>query len=316
MSARFRSVVAPALQYHGEGTSKEQSSIRLPKALNKAGRSRFQICMSIRCILPFLLLGVISYWNKAPTPFDDGGHQTVVGSAPLVSETTIPAVLGEVSPISLDSSKSMDNQKVSDSPMSTESQKLTTGKIGRTPKNTTGWLPESFTAGLEDNLLLIPESSKMTAEKMWRDLLREGGNLGGHVVAMEVGMFRAKQCLTAARAGFEVHCVEPSPDNFANIQYTVSKKDREIQNRVHLYNAAAGDVSGTNVFFHAGGGTGDSVRPFADEKNTGNDRAIKSESNLVKVPSLRLDDIVANTTDGVFALKVDTQGFEPNVFAG
>jgi FkbM family methyltransferase len=155
----------------------------------------------------------------------------------------------------------------------------------------------------------------MSAEKMWRDLLREGSNLGGHAVAMEVGMYRANQCLAAARAGFEVHCVEPSPNSFAHIQYTVSKKEQKLQNRVHLYNAAAGDVSGTNVFFEAGGGTGDSVRPFSGN-DTEFDSSIKNKSNLVKVPSLRLDDIVANTTDGVFALKVDTQGFEPNVFDG
>lgn len=157
------------------------------------------------------------------------------------------------------------------------------------------------------------------ADLVWENLLEEGQKLSQPgMMVLEVGMHTATQCLQAAEAGFEAHCVEPSPASFERIQRGVDRRGSpETRARVHLYNRAAGAESGISLDFRSSGSTGDHVgtadmwtmtKPKPDE-HTDNQK-----QHMVQVESLALDEIIPE--DGAYLLKVDTQGFEPAVFAG
>jgi FkbM family methyltransferase len=143
-------------------------------------------------------------------------------------------------------------------------------------------------------------------------------------VAVEVGMHRAIQCLQAATAGFQAHCVEPSPVSFRRVRTRVSEASEAVQNRVHLYKAAAGPDSNTKVEFTGAGGTGDHVGDFdmwnMKAGKPDDEQLAKKQGGTVEVSTISLDDIIANKLkngeEKAFVLKVDTQGFEPAVLSG
>ena len=160
---------------------------------------------------------------------------------------------------------------------------------------------------------------KINAEAVWDQLVEEAA-VGQ--AAMEVGMHVALQCLQAAKAGLEAHCVEPSPKSFERVESRVKRAPADVQQRVHLYNAAAGNSSVGTVQFTGSGGTGDHVGEFdvwnMKAGRSQDSKIAKKQGTTMEVPSIRLDDVVENkimNTD-VFVLKVDTQGFEPIVLSG
>jgi len=193
------------------------------------------------------------------------------------------------------------------------------------------------------------------AEAVWEDLLQNGVNImkqnnyQNHLTVIEVGAQNENQSLLAATLKFIVHCIEPSPKSFEYIQSSLRRKirkgiisgeyDENIKDYIHLYNVAAGAESDKSLDFYSTGGTGDHVGeidmwnmkigPMPD------DWPEDKRGSMVKVPSVQLDDIIyrnkikPNHVEGfdtsedlsqpietVYALKVDTQGFEPSVFAG
>ena len=72
-------------------------------------------------------------------------------------------------------------------------------------------------------------------------------------------MHRPAQCVEAAKGGLEAHCLEPSPISFQRVQSGVRQVESSVQERIHLYNKAAGDKSEGSVPFFVTGGTGDHV---------------------------------------------------------
>ena len=157
-------------------------------------------------------------------------------------------------------------------------------------------------------------------EVIWDALLKEGTvlleqkRLSKNTIVMEVGMNRAVSCLQAAQAGFEAHCFEPSPASYQVClvevkRYERQQKDgRNITGRVHIYNAAAGSKSNGTIHFLRSKSTGahviqeDELSKYAKEE-------------VAEVPMMRLDDVVSKF-DGAFLIKVDVQGFEPEIFRG
>jgi FkbM family methyltransferase len=160
-------------------------------------------------------------------------------------------------------------------------------------------------------------------EDAWLDLIQEGSALlkaGSSSsppvgIVMEVGMHRAVQCLQAASAGLEAHCVEPSPASFTRVKAAVRTAKQETKNRVHLYQVAAGERSGGTIPFVSSGGTGDHVGQH-DMWKMEETAPVEGGGTVIQVPVKRLDDIVKEAGGEVFLLKVDTQGFEPTVFSG
>ncbi len=158
------------------------------------------------------------------------------------------------------------------------------------------------------------------AEVVWNHLIEEATNLKSTQnipdpgVFIEVGMFRAIQCLNAAQAGHEAHCVEPSRINFARVESRVKQAQPDVRSRMHLYNVAAGSTTGRILDFHSGGGTGDRVGHVDVWKMEQNPQ--DEPTAMTQVQEMRIDDIVMKQPNGAFLIKVDTQGFEPNVFSG
>merc|ERR1719491_1353260 len=81
-----------------------------------------------------------------------------------------------------------------------------------------------------------------------------------NIAVVEVGMHTATQCIMAARAGFQAHCIEPSPVSFQRVQDDLTREtDVGVTDRITLYNVAAGSNadSGKSIPFISTGGTGD-----------------------------------------------------------
>ena len=146
------------------------------------------------------------------------------------------------------------------------------------------------------------------------------------LIALEVGVHRPRQCLQAARAGFQAVCVEPSPKNFPICQQSVNQQSPEIKERVHLHQKVASSTTGEMLEFLGAGSTGDHVGSVdvwnmkVQEPQADTDSATK-DPNMVQVPSVRLDDLLKNdmklgVEERVFLAKIDTQGHEPEVFEG
>ncbi len=170
-----------------------------------------------------------------------------------------------------------------------------------------------------------------------------------HLVVVEVGAQNENQSLLAAKMKYHVHCVEPSPKSFQSIYGAMKKKLRRNVNKdydsdtkkfIHLYNVAAGRESNQMLDFYTTGGTGDHVNQI-DMWNmkrgpVPDDWPEEKRGKMVKVPSVQLDDIIyenrvkPNVLEGlgnddgsppppidkVYALKIDTQGYEPSVMGG
>ena len=115
------------------------------------------------------------------------------------------------------------------------------------------------------------------------------------------------------------------------------EKDPSVGEFIHLYNVAAGGESSGMLDFVSSGGTGDHVGEFdmwnMKPGKPPEDWPAAKKGKVVQIPSMKLDDIVYNKVkpnaikglesgsnppkiDDVWAIKVDTQGFEPKVFEG
>ncbi|KAL3924215.1 MAG: hypothetical protein SGILL_001178 [Bacillariaceae sp.] len=159
------------------------------------------------------------------------------------------------------------------------------------------------------------------AGEVWTGLLRSAPKEGRqHQAVIEVGMHNYVQCLQAATEGFQAHCFEPSPSSFQRITNNIGVKtggSPELKDRVHLYNVAAGSEE-SSVPFVANGGTGDHVGQVDMWKmeTISTSKELTGNSEIIQVPSQRLDSSLATLPEPIFLLKIDTQGFEPQVFAG
>lgn len=170
----------------------------------------------------------------------------------------------------------------------------------------------------------------MGVDKVWKQLLDEQeeqqletGNTRKERVVIEVGMHKAKQCIEAAERGYEAHCMEPSPRSYDRVVNRVHELEKTLQERIHLYKAAAGQRSDEKVKFTSTGGPGDHVG-VADMWNmklsSYEDEAAPDDGMVAEVSTIRLDDIILGGLEDsekqVYLLKIDTQGYEPQVIAG
>jgi len=183
---------------------------------------------------------------------------------------------------------------------------------------------------------------------VWEQICTEGGILarstqsnGSPIVAIEVGMWDLHQCLFAATQGMQTHCVEASRKSYnKRVMKWVSrhKKSKGDVNaavkRISTYNMAAGNASNVIVPFRDMKRKNDHVGDF-DLWNMTNgnelENSIYKRKRYSEVVMIKLDDLIENKitpTDrgeniaidskiqDVFILKVDTLGFEPEIFSG
>jgi len=205
-----------------------------------------------------------------------------------------------------------------------------------------------------NTLLFSTDLMEKGSANIWKQICKEGGKLAREnnqasgtsspVVAMEVGMFDYDQCYFAAYVGMHAHCVEPSPMNYKRVvdqidssskNHTSSKVSAALE-RISTYNMAAGNATGATIPFFGNGGTGDHIGEFDAwnmVKGLGKEKDYPDhkKSKRTDVSMVKIDDIIRNRItptsrkendpsnpkiQDVFALKIDTQGFEPAVFSG
>ncbi len=171
-------------------------------------------------------------------------------------------------------------------------------------------------------------------EGVWESFLEEAvawkKETGEATHVMEVGVHRPKECLYAAKLGLESHCIEPSPRSHDRIMDKVRQEPKDVQTLVRVYQMAASSTTGIQLEFSGNGGTGDHVGSPITELSAAEKQSANSQADTT-VSSVAIDDIIYNrvqptekTIDGtahspinkIFALKIDTQGYEPSVFSG
>lgn len=180
------------------------------------------------------------------------------------------------------------------------------------------------------------------ADKVWDLLLeeatafrKENNNIPLHL--MEVGMHAPTQCLAIARHDLQAYCVEPSPKSRERIIAGFEKAPPDTQKHIKFYQMAASNQSNVDLKFASAGGTGDhigdAINIWEMKKIPQGDLSQSDQGiSFVTVKSVAIDDIVSNAIeptddyakkfgnsqkiDKLFAIKIDTQGFEPSVFSG
>jgi FkbM family methyltransferase len=151
------------------------------------------------------------------------------------------------------------------------------------------------------------------------------GRLLSHALTKLISLFilqhSIRQCAQAALLGYRSHCFEPSPKSFQRITRQNASLDSSVSSLITLYNRAVGATTGEQLSFSGGGGTGDHVGEGLDVwamTRTASSTIHKNNSSsdkTVMVETIKLDDIIL-LHKHVFVIKIDTQGFEPAVFAG
>ena len=166
--------------------------------------------------------------------------------------------------------------------------------------------------------------STMNPLDVWEALLKTSKKEDKKQTVIEVGVHSPKQCIDAAARGYDTHCFEPSPPSYKRIERGIDNTNSETRDRIHIYNQAVGATSGQTIPFHSTGGTGDHVGEYdmwrmKSQFESQSEQDLKKRGTIVQVPTIRLDDFIAGDDihgDGVFLLKIDTQGFEPSIFNG
>ncbi len=114
-----------------------------------------------------------------------------------------------------------------------------------------------------DGLVKIDASlSTMNPLDVWETLIKTPIKKEKTTV-IEVGVHSPKQCIDAAKRGYDTHCFEPSPLSYSRIERGIGKTTTpETRDRIHIYNQAVGATSGQTIPFHSTGGTGDHVGEY------------------------------------------------------
>ena len=202
---------------------------------------------------------------------------------------------------------------------------------------------------------LITKSGKILkrrhADALWPLLIDEAvayskahGGDGSDMNIMEVGMHSAGQSIHGATRNLQVYGIEPSPKSGQTIIKQLSNpRNQQASKNIRFYQMAAGATTGLDLDFTSEGSTGDHVGGGIDiwtmtKLPPASSTAYQKERNKVTVKSVAIDDIILSNNippthtfaeenpkihekedqdhNNFFIVKIDTQGFEPSVFAG
>jgi FkbM family methyltransferase len=145
---------------------------------------------------------------------------------------------------------------------------------------------------------------------IWHMLLERHPN-PRRMTVMEIGSYDCRDAIGAAKLGFRVFALEPSPKNVFKCRMEMELNPAAARN-IEFMQLAASNVSGV-VQFNAVGTTGDHVG-----RNTGEaDKRYHDGSQSVNVPAVKGDDILdQNGIETLYVLKIDTQGYDLTVLEG
>lgn len=137
---------------------------------------------------------------------------------------------------------------------------------------------------------------------LFADILRAGGR----GIMLDIGANVGVHSLSFARIMRHVVAFEPNPEVFARLQQNIAL-NKDVTVTAHC--VGLGDVTGVLRFY----------QPAYENKGTGTFDATSAplRYTAIDLPVARTDDFLARhgITD-IDAVKIDVQGFEPNVLAG
>lgn len=134
-------------------------------------------------------------------------------------------------------------------------------------------------------------------------IARRPGAIPSEMLVVEVGALDGRDAREAAEHGFRVVSFEPSPTNYKDC---LKNAPKDQYPRVTFVNAAASDTDGT-VDFLDDGASGSCVQ-CTD--------GVEPSSKRVQVKAVKLDTYFSKQTEPIELLKIDVQGYEPQVFSG
>lgn len=152
---------------------------------------------------------------------------------------------------------------------------------------------------------------KRAVEDPFAGLLRRRPELlsGGHVldVGANIG-YTAALFATGLTAGHRVYAFEPEPKNFEQLERTVAR--RKLGARVEPVHAAVGATDGTVQLWRNEAHHGD--------HRVATDRLLQRGVSSLTVPLVSLDRFVEDRgiSSAIRFVKIDVQGYEPEVLAG
>jgi len=215
--------------------------------------------------------------------------------------------------------------------------------ISRILSTTSSLRQRSSPTPIKGDLMIKCGSRGYGATEIWREIMQEGQQLMNETcasrssnkacqpfIAVEVGANDAIQAIEMAKYGLIVHSFEPSPKSFQRMKNQVERQSIEIQERIFMYNAAAGNSKGTVEFVNSGS-TGDHIGGGVNGWNMTKTSTVDTSNSehIMHIQSIRMDSffnnelkpdhglsLVKDIDDNIFAAKIDTQGFEPKVFEG
>ncbi|KAL4427708.1 hypothetical protein ABPG75_001797 [Micractinium tetrahymenae] len=152
----------------------------------------------------------------------------------------------------------------------------------------------------------------ITPEHLWREMLRQHPAAAAATV-VEVGSWDGSQCREALAAGVgTVVCFEPGPINYNRTVETLRQQLGD--KRLRLEQKVVSNTTGDKVVFRNTGSTGDHAGPAI----LGETAAFQEKQFEVYVDSVALDDYFpdASSSNPIYVMKIDTQGFEGMVLQG
>lgn len=162
----------------------------------------------------------------------------------------------------------------------------------------------------------------MNPVTVWRELLESPGPLNSKKIVIEVGVHKSLECIRAAEMGYWAHCFEPSPISYQRLLDGIKSQPADTRSRVTPHQKVVGSISGDRLPFRATGGTGDHVGEYdmwnMEKDHSKNEGRYGKRGKIIQMPTKSLDDFIANDLEGdkVHMLKIDVQGFEPEIFSG
>lgn len=129
---------------------------------------------------------------------------------------------------------------------------------------------------------------------------------GGRRVMLDIGANVGVHSLCLARTMQQVVAFEPNPEVFVRLQQNIALNPDVI---VMSHCVGLGDVPGVLRFY----------QPAYENKGTGTFDAasVPHQYKTLDLPVMRADDFVAqHAINGIDAVKIDVQGYEPNVLDG
>lgn len=138
------------------------------------------------------------------------------------------------------------------------------------------------------------------------DLMKDNQNT--EAIIIDIGANIGYYSLLSAAMGYTCYSFEPDPSNFEKLNSSI--KLNNFDNKIKLYKNALSNKANETIILSTVGGTLVNHGCLTVLKDF-----ISTSSNTVQCVTLKLDDVI-NKKDEILLIKIDVEGFEPEVIEG